>query len=106
MGKNSVALAAAAERRRSPRTGLAQFVRVRPADSDFPVEYCDTFNVSWAGVYLKTSAAHYVLGMTLYLTSDFVEADPNREEIMGAVVRIDKLEDGRFGVAVDFTSAI
>jgi hypothetical protein len=94
------------ERRKSPRTGLAQFMRVRPIDSDFPVEYCTSYNVSRSGVYLKTSAAHYVLGMTLYLTRDFVEADPNREEIMGAVVRVDKLEDGKFAVAVDFTSAV
>jgi hypothetical protein len=94
------------EHRRSSRTGLAQSVRIRPADSDLPVEYCTTFNVSWAGVYLKTLASHYVLGMTLYLTSDFVEADPNREEFMGAVVRVDKLADGKFGVAVDLTSAV
>jgi hypothetical protein len=44
--------------------------------------------------------------MTLYLTRDFVEADPNREEIMGAAVRVDKLADGKFGVAIDFTSAV
>jgi hypothetical protein len=81
-------------------------MRIRPADSDFPTEYCTTFNVSRAGVYLKTSATHYVLGMTLHLTRDFVEADPNREEIMGTVVRVDKLEDGKFGVALDFTSAV
>ena len=94
------------ERRRSPRTGLAQFMRVRPVNSDFPVEFCPTFNVSRAGVYLKTSATHYCLGMTLGLTRDFVTDDPSREEIMGAVVRVDKLEDGNFGVAVDFTSAV
>jgi hypothetical protein len=82
-------------------------MRIRPVDSDFPVEYWTTFNVSRAGVQLKASATHYVLGMTLYLTRDFVEADPNREEkIMGAVVRVDKLDDGKFDVAVDFTSAV
>ena len=81
-------------------------MRIRPADSDFPTEYCTSYNVSRSGVYLKTSAAHYVLGMTLYLTRDFGETDPNREEIMGAVVRVAKLEDGKFGVAVNFTSAV
>jgi hypothetical protein len=81
-------------------------MRIRPADSDFPTEYCASYNVSRSGISLKTSATHYVLGMTLYLTRDFVEADTNREEIMGAVVRVDKLEDGKFGVAVDFTSAV
>jgi hypothetical protein len=81
-------------------------MRIRPADSDFPTEYRASYNVCRSGVSLKTSATHYVLGMTLYLTRDFVEADTNREEIMGAVVRVDKLEDGKFGVAVDFTSAV
>jgi hypothetical protein len=81
-------------------------MRIRPVNSAFPVEYCPTFNVSRAGVYLKTSATHYFLGMTLGLTRDFVVNDPKWEEIMGAVVRIDKLEDGKFGVAVDFTLAV
>ena len=81
-------------------------MRIRPVDSDFPTEYCMSYNVSRAGVYLKTSATHYVLGMTLYLTRDFVQADTNREEIMGTVVRVDKLGDDNFGVAVDFTSAV
>ena len=49
---------------------------------------------------------HYVLGMALYLTRDFVETDTNREETMCAVIRVDKLEDGKVGVAVDFTSAV
>ena len=40
--------------------------------------------------------------MEVYVTSDFVVDGPNPEEIMGAVVRIDKLEDSGFGVAVHF----
>jgi hypothetical protein len=55
-------------------------MRVRPVNSDFPVEYCTTLNVSRAGVYLKTLASHYFLGMTLGLTRDFVTDDPNIEE--------------------------
>jgi hypothetical protein len=81
-------------------------MRVRPVNSDFPVEYCTSFNVSGTGVYLETSAAHYFLGMTVGSTRDFVADDPNSEEIMGAVVRVDKLENGKFGVAVHFTSAV
>jgi hypothetical protein len=85
---------------------VAQFMRVRPVNSDFPVEFCPTFNVSGAGVYLKTSATHYFLGMTVSLTRDFVADGANSEEIMATVVRVDKLEDGKFGVAVAFTSAV
>jgi len=43
--------------------------------------------------------------MEVYVTSDFVVGGPNREESMGAVVRIDKLEEG-FGVAIHFLPAI
>jgi hypothetical protein len=44
--------------------------------------------------------------MTVGSTRDFIADDPNSEEIMGAVVRVDKLENGKFGVAVHFTSAV
>jgi hypothetical protein len=91
------------ERRRSPRTGVAQSMRVRPVNSDFPVEFCTTFNVSGTGVYLKTSAAHYFLGMTLGLTRDYVADDPKGDEIMCAVVRVDRLAGGNFGVAIHST---
>jgi len=53
------------ERRQTGRTDLKQVVRIRPVDSQFPSEYCTTFNVSEAGLYLVTSASHYVLGMNL-----------------------------------------
>jgi len=53
------------ERRRTGRTDLKQVVRIRPVDSQFPPEYCTTFNVSEAGLYLVTSVSHYVLGMNL-----------------------------------------
>jgi hypothetical protein len=43
--------------------------------------------------------------MEVYVTSDFVVGGPNREESMGAVVRIDKVKDG-FGVAIRFLPAV
>ena len=43
-------------------------------------------------MYFKTSSAYFLLGMEVYVTSDFAVDGPNPEEIMGAVVRIDKLE--------------
>jgi hypothetical protein len=93
------------ERRRSPRTVLSLLTRVRPVDSALQPEYCTSVNVSHTGVYFKTSSDHYLLGMEVYVTRDFVVAGPNRAEIMGVVVRIDKLEDG-FGVAIHFLPAI
>jgi hypothetical protein len=80
------------ERRLYPRSGLSL------VDSALPPEYCNSVNVSHTGVYFKTSSGHYLLGMEVYVTRDFVVAGPNRAEIMGAIVRIDKLEDNGFGV--------
>ena len=93
------------ERRLSHQTGLSLPTRIRPIDSAFPAEYCTSFNVSHTGVYFKTSCPHYLLGMEVCVTSDFVVAGPNRAEIMGAVVRIDKLEDSGFGIAIHFLPA-
>jgi len=42
----------------------------------------------------------------VYVTGDFVVGGPNLREIMGAVVRIDALEDSVFGVAIHFLPAI
>jgi hypothetical protein len=80
--------------------------RIRPVDPALLAEYCTSINVSHSGVYFKTPSPHYLLGMEVYVTSDFVVAGPNRAEIIGAVVRIDKLEDSGFGVAIHFLPAI
>src|SRR5580692_11410217 len=93
------------ERRVSPRTGLSLLTRIRPVDSAFPAEYFTSVNVSHTGVHFKTSSPRYLLGMEVYVTRDFLVAGPNRAEIMGAVVRIDKLEDSGFGVAIHFVPA-
>jgi len=45
------------ERRHTPRVNLTQMVRIRPSDSQFPPEYCNTFNVSEAGIYFATASA-------------------------------------------------
>jgi hypothetical protein len=94
------------ERRLSPRTGLSLITRIRPVDPALLAEYCNSFNVSHSGMYFKTSSAHYLLGIEVHVTSDFFVAGPNRAEIMGAVVRIDRLEDSGFGVAIHFLPAI
>lgn len=88
------------ERRAKPRFHLTQMVRIRPSDAQFPPEYCNTFNVSASGIYFVTSAGHYTLGMTVYVTSDFRPGSPLARNVSGAVVRIDPLPDGQLGIAV------
>jgi hypothetical protein len=92
------------ERRQTPRTDLKQVVRIRPFDPQLPPEYCTTFNISEAGLYLATSASHYVLGMNVYVTGDFQPGSPMNHSLTGCVVRIEELESGQFGVAIKILS--
>jgi hypothetical protein len=92
------------ERRRQPRIKLAQVVRIRPFDPSLPPEYCTTFNVSQDGLYLATSAGHYAPGMNVYVTSDFQPGSPMSHAVAGVVVRVEKLEDEKWGVAIHIFS--
>ena len=92
------------ERRQARRTDTKQLVRIRPVDPQFPPEYCTTFNISETGLYLGTSASHYFPGMNVYVTSDFQPESPMNRSVMGCVVRIEELEGGQFGVAIQILS--
>ena len=97
-------LTEAQERRRYPRINLSQVVRIRPFDPSLPPEYCTTFNVSQSGLYFATTAGHYIPGMSVYVTSDFQPDSPLNSTVVGAVVRIDKLEADKLGVAIHIVS--
>ena len=94
------------ERRQTPRTDVKQVVRIRPFDLQFPPEYCTTFNISESGLYFATSARHYVPGMNVYVTRDFQPASPMNRSVDGSVVRVQELEKGKFGVAIQIHSAL
>ncbi len=87
-------------RRQSPRAKMAQPVRVRPFDSHYPTEICSTTNVSRKGLYFITATTHYFQGMGVYVVRNFQPGDPMLNEEIGDVVRIDKLPEGKWGVAV------
>lgn len=92
------------ERRQYPRIDLSQVVRIRPFDPSLPPEYCTTFNVSQNGLYFATQAGHYLLGMSVYVTSDFQPDSPLNSTVVGTVVRIDNLQDDKFGIAIHIFS--
>ena len=92
------------ERRGQPRINLSQVVRIRPFDPSLPPEYCTTFNVSQDGLYLATSAGHYVPGLNVYVTSDFQPGSPMKHAVTGVVVRVEELEDDKWGVAIHIFS--
>ena len=88
------------ERRRTSRLNLAQVMRIRPFDPDLPPEYCTTANLSQDGLYFTTSAGHYVPGMRVYVTSDYQPGSPMDHSVTGVVVRVEKVEGDKWGVAI------
>ena len=92
------------EQRQYPRIDLSQAVRIRPFDPSLPPEYCTTLNASQNGLYFPTQADHYVLGMSVYVTTDFQPDSPLNSTYVGIVVRIDKLESDERGIAIHVLS--
>lgn len=92
------------ERRRQPRTNLSQVVRVRRFDTSWPPEYCTTLNVSHDGLYFSTSEGHYSPGINVYVTSDFRPDSSINYAMAGIVVRVDELENNKWGVAIHIFS--
>ena len=92
------------EQRQYPRIDLSQAVRIRPFDPSLPPEYCTTLNASQDGLYFFTQASHYELGMSVYVTTDFQPDSPLKSTFVGVVVRIDKLESDKRGIAIHVLS--
>jgi hypothetical protein len=92
------------ERRRQPRTNLSEVIFIRPSDSRLPPDSCTTFNTSQDGLYLATLADHYAPGVNVYVTSDFQSGSPMNYAAAGIVVRVEKLKDDKWGVAIHFFS--
>jgi hypothetical protein len=92
------------EQRRYTRSDLSLAVRIRPFDLSLPPEYCTTLNTSEDGLYFPTVAGHYVLGMSVHVTTDFQPDSPLNTTFLGVVVRIDKLESDKRGIAIHILS--
>jgi len=90
---------------RSPRAKLAQRVRVHPYDSCAPEEICATRNVSRKGLYFETLQGHYFTGMSVKVTRNFDPNDVMSREEAGDVVRVERLETGKWGVAIRFPAS-
>jgi len=93
-------LTAVKECRLTPRENLSEPVRVRPCDPQYPEEICGTVNVSRTGLYFVTSTEHYFVGMNVVVTLNFGPDDPKHRDQIGDVVRMDRLEDDKWGVAI------
>jgi PilZ domain len=91
------------QQRHSRRAKIAKPLRVRPSDprdehfEDLPI----SINASKEGIYFHTRRPNYYKGMRLFVTFPFTSAhDPMNCEYVAEVVRVEKLANGRFGIAV------
>jgi hypothetical protein len=92
-----------ASQRRSRRAKIARPVRVRPSEprdehfEDLPI----SVNASKEGIYFVSRRQAYYPGMRVFVTFPFSSAhDPMNCEYVAEVVRVEKLPNGRSGVAV------
>jgi hypothetical protein len=91
------------DKRRSRRAKIARALRVRPSDpkddhfEDLPL----SVNASKEGIYFTTRRDTYQSGMRLFVTYPYNSPhDPMNCEYVALVMRVEKLPNGRFGVAI------
>jgi hypothetical protein len=92
-----------AEHRRSHRAKISRPLRVRPSEprddhfEDRPI----SVNASKEGIYFTTRRENYYPGMRVFVTFPYTSPhDPMNSEYVAQVVRVEKLPNGKFGVAV------
>jgi hypothetical protein len=92
-----------AEQRRSRRAKIARTLRVRPSEprddhfEDVPV----SVNASKDGIYFTSRRETYYPGMRVFVTFPYTSPhDPMNCEYVAQVVRVEKLPNGKTGVAV------
>jgi hypothetical protein len=97
------------EKRISSRAKVSRMLRVRPSERDVEhfEEITASANVSKHGIFFHSYRRTYTAGMRLFVTYPFTfEHDPMKAEYLAEVVRVEELEDNRFGVAVRLIMAV
>jgi hypothetical protein len=92
--------------RREERANISQSMRIRPANMQLPEEAITTVDVSRGGLLFESATAHYYDGMEVYVTHDAASGDRATPEERGSVVRVQKLADERYRVAVRIISPV
>lgn len=90
-------------KRRSRRAKIARPLRVRPSEprdehfEDLPI----SVNASKEGIYFLSRCESYYPGMRVFVTFPYTSPhDPLNCEYVAEVVRVEKLANGKSGVAV------
>jgi hypothetical protein len=91
------------ERRRKGRLRLPRVVRVRPSEpglNEFD-EILPTLNASMDSVYFVSKNRRYKEGLRVFITYPYLDSPGSiNQESLGKVVRVDELDHGRRGIAV------
>lgn len=96
--------APSSELRRARRAKITRQLRVRPSDprDDHFEDLSSSVNASKHGIYFTTRRPNYYKGMRVFVTFPFTSAhDPMNCEYLAEVVRVEKLPNQKFGVALD-----
>ena len=97
----------AQERRKSRRLKMGQPLKVIATDpgGGMREDSGTTRNVSRDGFYFISKKKGYREGMRLYVTLPFhAPGDLRNHEYLGQVIRVDTLENGEWGVAIQLLS--
>jgi PilZ domain len=95
------------DRRDFGRNGLRFPIRVRTAGDRCIDELSYSENVSRSGLYFYTRSTSYRMQMTVKVTYPYwTERGAINREYDAKVVRLDRMTDGSFGVAVEFTESL
>jgi len=92
-----------AELRRSRRAKIARPVRVRPSEprDDHFEDLPTSVNASKEGIYFISRRDAYYPGMRVFVTFPYSSPhDPMNCEYVAEVVRVEKLPNGKSGIAV------
>lgn len=93
------------ERRRNRRSKMSRPLLVKPRDPFYREEALVSENISRDGYYFVTATQHYYMGMPVGVTFPYTPGDPCNVEKSARVVRIDKLADGKLGIALQLILA-
>ena len=95
--------------RRSRRVTIGQPVKLRPSAprGESFEEIAATKNVSREGFYFLTNREYYNEGLRLFVTLPYHSPPDLRDrEYVAQVVRVELLDDGRCGVAIQLLSSV
>jgi hypothetical protein len=97
------------DKRRAGRAKIARTLRVRPSEpkddhfEDLPM----SVNASKQGIYFTTRRDAYYAGMRVFVTFPYNSPhDPMNCEYVAKVIRVEKMPNGRFGVALSLLMTV